>query len=65
MAPQSYKVVSTHDHDISGWTTLYRLLHSRSPHLGGITGDVQSDLATLLFKNGEQLEDFQRRILRL
>ena len=65
MAPQSYKVVSTHDHDISGWTTLYRLLNSRSPHLGGITGDVQSDLATLLFKNGEQLEDFQRRILRL
>ena len=26
---------------------------------------VQSDLATLAFKNGEQLEDFHSRILRL
>ena len=30
-----------------------------------MNGDVQSDLATLAFKNGEQLEDFHSRILRL
>ena len=35
------------------------------PHIGGMNGDVQSDLATLAFKNGEQLEDFHSRILRL
>ena len=30
-----------------------------------MNGGVQSDLATLSFKNGEQLEDFHSRILRL
>ena len=30
-----------------------------------MNGDVQSNLATLAFKNREQLEDFHRRILRL
>ena len=65
MAPQAYKVFSTHAHEISGWTILSRLLHSRAPHLGGMNGDVQSDLATLAFRNGEQLEDFHSRILRL
>ena len=65
MAPQAYKVVSTHAHDISGWTILSRLLHSRAPHLGGMNGDVKSDLATLAFRNGEQLEYFHSRILRL
>ena len=30
-----------------------------------MSGDVKSDLATLKFKNGEQLEDFHRRILIL
>ena len=55
MAPQVYKVVSTHAHEISGWTIISRLLHSRAHHLGGMNGDVQSDLATLDFKNGEQL----------
>ena len=30
-----------------------------------MNGDVQYDLATLDFKNGEQLEDFHSRILRL
>ena len=30
-----------------------------------MNGDFQSDLATLAFNNGEQLEDFQSRILRL
>ena len=30
-----------------------------------MNGDVQSYLATLTFKNGEQLEDFHSRIIRL
>ena len=30
-----------------------------------MNGDVQSDLATLAFRNGEQLEYFHSRILRL
>ena len=63
MAPQYYKVVSTHDHENSGWTILYRLLHSRAPYIEGMNGDVQYDLATLAFNNGEQLEDFHSRIL--
>ena len=65
MAPQAYKVVSTHAHEISGWTILSRLLHSSSPHLGGMNGDVQSDLVTLAFINAEQLEYFHSSILRL
>ena len=65
MAHQAYKVVSTHAHEISGWKILSRLLHSRSPHLRGMNGDVQSDLATLAPKNREQLEDLQSIILRL
>ena len=65
MAPQAYKVVSTHSHDISVWTILSRLLHSRDPHLGGINGDDQSDLATLAVNNGEQIEYFHSRTLRL
>ena len=63
MAPQAYKFGSTHAHDISGWTILSRLLHSRAPHLGRMNGDVQSDLATLAFKKGAQIEDFHSRIL--
>ena len=65
MAPQAYKVVSTHAHKISGWTILSIFLHSHAPHLGGMNGDVQSDLATMNFRNGEHLEDFHSRILRL
>ena len=65
MAPQAYKVVSTHANEISVWTILSIPLHSRAHHLGGMTGDVQSDLATLAFENGEQLEDFNGRIIRL
>ena len=30
-----------------------------------MNGDVQSDLATLAFRNGEKLEDYHSRILRL
>ena len=52
MAPQAYKVVSTNDNEISGWTILSRLLHSLAPNLGGMNGNVKSDLATLEFKNG-------------
>ena len=65
MSPQAYKVVSTHAHEISGWTILSRLLHSHDPHIGGMNGDFQSDLDTLALNNGEQLEDFHSRILRL
>ena len=65
MAPQAYKIVITHAHEISVWTILSRLIHSRAPHLGGMNDDVQYDLATLAFRNGEQLEDFHSRILRL
>ena len=65
MAPQAYKFIRTHAHEISGWIILSRLIHSRAPHLGGLNVGVQSDLATLAFKNGEQIEDFHSRILRL
>ena len=65
MAPQVYKVINTHYRGISGWKVISILLHSRSPHPGGINGDVQYDLATLVFKNREQLEDFHSRIIRI
>ena len=65
MSHQMYKFVSTHAHEISGWKILSRILHSHSPNLGGTKGDVQSDLATLAFKNGEQIEVFHSRIFRL
>ena len=65
METQAYKVVSTHAHEISVWNILSRLHHSRDPHHVVMNGDVQSDLATLAFNNGEQLEDFHSRILRL
>ena len=65
MEPQAYKVVSTHAHEISGWTILSRIFHSYTPHHLVMNGGVQSDLATLTFKNGEQLEGLHSRILRL
>ena len=65
METQAYKVVINHAHEISVWTILSRLLHSRSPHLGGVNGGVQSNIAALAFKNGKQLEYFHSRILRL
>ena len=58
MAPLAYKVVGTHAHEISGWTIISIPIYSRAPRLGGINSGVQSDLSTLLFKNGEQLEYF-------
>ena len=65
MATQAYKMFGTHAHEISRWTILSRLIHSRAPHLGGINGGVQYDIATLAFNNGEQLEYFHSRIIRL
>ena len=58
MAPQAYKVVSTHDYKISGWTILSRLIRSRAPHILRMNVDVQYDLSTLAFKNGEKLKMF-------
>ena len=65
MAPQAYKVVRTHAHEISGWTIISILLHSRAHRLGCINGDLQSDLAILAFNNGEKLEYFHGMIIRL
>ena len=65
MEYQDYKVVSTHAHEISGWTILSIIIHSRDSHLGGTNGDVQYDISTPAFNNGEQLEYFHGRILRL
>ena len=65
MAPQAYKFAITNAHEISRWTTIFRLLHSHDLHLLGINSNVQSDLSTLAFKNREQIEDFHSRILRL
>ena len=62
---QAYTVVNTHAHEIPGWIILSRLLHARAPLSGGANGDVQYDLVTLTFKNGEQLEDYHRIIIRL
>ena len=55
MEPHAYKFFKTCAHEISGWKIISRLLHSRAPNIGGTNGDVQSDLATLAFKNGEQI----------
>ena len=63
MAPQAYNFVIAHAHEISGWKFLSRIIHSRAPNIGGVNGDVQSDLATLAFKNEEQLEYFYSIIL--
>ena len=62
MAPQAYKNVSTHAHETSGWIILSRLLNSCAPHLGGMNGDVQSDLSTMAFNNREKLGYFHSRI---
>ena len=65
MSPQSYKVVRTHDHEIPGWKFLSILIHSHAPHLVGMNGDVHYNLATPVFKKGEQLKDFHIIIQRL
>ena len=63
MSPQSYKVVSTSTHEISGWKILSIFLHWCDPRIGGMNGDVQFYLATLVFNNLKQLEYFHSRIL--
>ena len=65
MAPQAYKVVNTNAHKISGWKIIYILIHAHYPHIGGMNGDVKSDLSTLELKNGEQHEMFCSIIIRL
>ena len=52
MEPQAYNFVNIHDHEISAWKFLSRLLHGGEPHIGGIDRDVQSNLPTLTLKNG-------------
>ena len=53
MAHQIYKVVNTHACEISVWKFLSRLILARAPNIWGVNGDVQYDLANLVFKNGE------------
>ena len=65
MSPQSYKFLNTHAHEIPVWKILSRLIYSLSPHIVGMNGDVQSDIDTLAFNNGEQLEDFHIIIIIL
>ena len=55
MAPQAYKIVSTHAHENSGFIILSRLLNSLAPHLGGMNGDIPSDLATWPSCTGEEV----------
>ena len=50
---------------MSGWTILFRLIHSRALHIGWKDGDFQSDIFILLFKNGEHLEYLHGIILIL
>ena len=56
MTPQAYKFEITHAHEISGWNIISKLIHASAPNIGGINGGVQSELATLEFKNKEKLE---------
>ena len=65
MAPKAYKVVNTHSHVISVLKFICIIIHAHAPHLGEMNGDVQSDLITLVFKNGKQFEYFHSRIIRL
>ena len=53
MVTQSYNVVSTHANEISGYKFLSRILYSRAPNIGGMNGDVQSDLFTMAERNLE------------
>ena len=59
------KFITTYGHEISLCNLLSWLIHSHAPHLGGDTGGVHTDLATLFFKNGEHLEDFYNHIICL
>ena len=46
---QAYNVFNTYAHEIYGWKII-------SIIIGGTNGDLQSDLSTLKFKNGEKLK---------
>ena len=65
ISSQYYKVVTNYAHEILVRKILSRLLHAQAPHLGGISVDAESNIATLAFKNGEQLDDFHIIIIRL
>ena len=65
MAPQDYKVINTHAHEISVWKILSIIIHVRAPNLQGMNGDVQSDLSTLELNNEELLEYIYSRTLIL
>ena len=41
------------------------IIHVHAPHLGGIHVDVQYNLSTLEFNNGDQIECFHSRIIIL
>ena len=65
MAPQTKNEISTHAHEVSVWTILSILLNEGAPHLGVTNGNIQTDLVTLTFKQGEQLEDFHGKSIRM
>ena len=65
MEPRAYKFFNNHSRGISGLTIIFRLIHVRAPHIVWMNDEVQSSLSTLEFKNGEHLEDFHSRIIRL
>ena len=56
---------NTHAHEISVRKILSGNIRASASHPGGTNGDVQYDLSTLVFNNGEQLEYFSIKILRL
>ena len=65
MEPQAFKVVTTHTNKIFVCTILSITISDRYSHLGGMNGDVQTNLATLEFKKRKNDEVFHERILRL
>ena len=54
MKTNAYKIVNNYAHEISGWNILSKLLHVRAPNIGGMNGDVHSELLTLAFNNREK-----------
>ena len=52
-----YKLITAHDHEVLLCIILSRILHAREPHIGGRNGGVKSDLATLDFKQGNNLKN--------
>ena len=51
MEHQAYIVVNYHDHEISVWKILSRIIHARAYNPGGMNGDLQSDISTLESNN--------------